>query len=617
MPLRADLLTPIPGHNPSGADLRYDPTYDKIKEARREDADLPQGAWQTERKTADYALVVKLTGDILATRTKDVQLAAWLTEALLRREGFAGLRDGLALIRAMLTQFWETLYPEIEDGDAELRAAPLTWIGSRLDSTVRMAALDLAGHTVIQYIQSRAVPTEEEAKQDSAKEKAREEALAERRLAPEEFDRSFESTPKSWYKELLANIDGCLGELDALDALSREKFGDAAPSFRRLGEALAEVRQIGRQLLARKLELDPDPLAPEPTVAEGSPFDGPGSAAPSGAVGVGRAAGEGTTAGGPLPSEPVDRGDATSRVIAAARFLRRTEPHSPAPYLLLRGLRWGELRAYGADVDPRLLEAPPTPVRSRLKGMLLDRRWPELLETAEGVMGTPHGRGWLDLQRYVLTACSELGPAYELVAAAIRAELRVLLAALPQLPEMTLMDDTPAANAETQAWLRGEILARPAGAGDAAGAYGVRANGGDPAADRASHGSSHGGSQSGVDRATAELRAGRPERAIELLLHELARERSARGQFIRKTQVARVMVEAGMESIAMPILQELLERIDAHKLEEWETGELVAEPMVLLCRCLDKLEGDQSLRQSLYLRVCRLDPLQAIGFPTP
>ena len=60
MPLRADLLNPIAGDNPSGASLRYDPVYDQIKEARRQDDAGPQGDWQRERKVADYRQVVDL-----------------------------------------------------------------------------------------------------------------------------------------------------------------------------------------------------------------------------------------------------------------------------------------------------------------------------------------------------------------------------------------------------------------------------------------------------------------------------------------------------------------------------------------------------------------------------
>ncbi|MBK9169620.1 MAG: type VI secretion system ImpA family N-terminal domain-containing protein [Bryobacterales bacterium] len=58
MPLRDDILNPIPGDSPGGVSLRYDPVYDKIKEARREEEALNQGAWKTEFKVADWPLVI-------------------------------------------------------------------------------------------------------------------------------------------------------------------------------------------------------------------------------------------------------------------------------------------------------------------------------------------------------------------------------------------------------------------------------------------------------------------------------------------------------------------------------------------------------------------------------
>ena len=93
MPLREDILAAIPGENPSGIDLRYDNKlliFDKIKEARRQDDELDQGAWQSERKTANWPLVIKLAQDTLATVSKDLQLAGYLTEALLQTERFPG-----------------------------------------------------------------------------------------------------------------------------------------------------------------------------------------------------------------------------------------------------------------------------------------------------------------------------------------------------------------------------------------------------------------------------------------------------------------------------------------------------------------------------------------------
>jgi len=94
---------------------------------------------------------------------------------------------------------------------------------------------------------------------------------------------------------------------------------------------------------------------------------------------------------------------------------------------------------------------------------------------------------------------------------------------------------------------------------------------------------------------------------------ELARDQSARGRLVRQTQIAYVLVEAGLDAVAKPILQRLIETIDERNLEQWESGPLVAQPMALMCRVLDRTDGDESRRSDLYLRVCRLDPIQALS----
>ena len=596
MPLRDDLLNALAGDRPGGVDLRYDPVYDKIKEARREDDDAPQGEWATERKTADWPQVIKLASEALATKSKDLQLAAWLTEATLRREGFAGLRGGLELIDGLLEQHWDHLFPEIDDGDAEMRVAPLEWIGLKLDLPVRMAAIDRAGHSSIAFKESRLVPTEAAASENEDQGAARQHAIANGRTTPEEIDSGFNATPKPWFKALVADLDGSLAALEKLDSLSQDKFGDIAPNYSRLREALEEVQRIANQQLKRKLEIEPDPV------------DATADDASSGVAAVADAAPlAGGQRGGPIAAEPVSRDDAAARIIGAARYLRLNDPYNPAAYLMLRGFRWGELRnGGGGNPDPKLLEAPPTNVRTNLKGLLLDAKWPQLLEACEIVMGTPQGRGWLDLQRYVLTACESLGSEYFAVATAMQGALRSLLADLPGLIDMTLMDDTPTANAETRTWLLSQILTH----GDSPSASSAQAT-----PDFAFHdgnGDSHG--RDPMTLAMAEVRAGRADRAIALLMREASREKTSRGRFLLQAQLARVMVDAGHEAVAMPILEQLISSIESHKLEEWEAGELVAAPMALMYRVLQKNESDPGTAQSLYLRICRLDPIQAISF---
>jgi hypothetical protein len=69
------------------------------------------------------------------------------------------------------------------------------------------------------------------------------------------------------------------------------------------------------------------------------------------------------------------------------------------------------------------------------------------------------------------------------------------------------------------------------------------------------------------------------------------------------------MLSEGDAAVARPILDELLKEVDEHKLEDWEAGEVVARPLGLLFRCLDAGEGP--IRQQIYQRICRLDPLLA------
>ena len=178
MSLSEELLAPIGGENPAGADLRYQPVYDQIKEARREDDVAQQGVWQRERKVADWAQVQKLTTEALKKKSKDLQLAAWLTEAMVHREGYAGFAAGLELMRKLLTEYWETMYPELEDGDSEMRSVPLVFVASKLDVALRRVPLPAVGIDYVEYKESTAIPAEDE-QTDENKRRARQAALEE------------------------------------------------------------------------------------------------------------------------------------------------------------------------------------------------------------------------------------------------------------------------------------------------------------------------------------------------------------------------------------------------------------------------------------------------------
>ncbi|MGH9631417.1 MAG: type VI secretion system domain-containing protein, partial [Bryobacteraceae bacterium] len=305
-------------------------------------------------------------------------------------------------------------------------------------------------------------------------------------------------------------------------------------------------------------------------------------------------------------SEPADRKDAVASVAAAAAVLRRRDPLSPAPYLMLRGLRWGELRAAAALSDATMLEAPPTEVRQHLKKLAIGRKWNDLLEAAESVMALPCSRAWLDLQRLVVEACAALGGDYDAIAIAIRSELKALLRDLPQLLDAALMDDTPTANAETRAWI-GELMQEPADAAPAAVLGSALSSG---------NGHTAGWQRKFIDSyvlATEALRAGQEQKAFEILRAEIERQRSGRGRFQRRLQLVELCVTTGKDAIAQPILEDLIAAIENHKLDDWEEREVVAGALALIMKASKRIQGDAKEKQKLFERICRLDPVQALN----
>jgi type VI secretion system protein ImpA len=592
MPLPEGLLNPIPGDNPSGKTLRYDPVYDKIREARREEDVLPQGDWSREVKKSDFPLVIKLATEALSTKSKDLQLAAWLTEAIMFRDHVVGLREGLDLLRGFMETFWDTLYPEIDDGDLEFRAGPLGWVGSKLDSGVRRLPITKSKLDYFKYQESRRVGYEADAVTEE-KAAARVTAIAEKKCTAEEFDAAVSVTGDAYYEKLSTNLVAALESLQSLETLTDEKFGREAPSYGSLRTALEELQDFVKQYHKPAEEVTEE-------AAEASAEEAVEESAASVASGASGAKKKSVTA------EPADRDDALQRLAVVAHFLRHESPVNPVPYLLLRALRWGELREAGATLNPVLLEAPPTEKRTLIKKMSMEGDSAGVLENAEQAMSLPCGRGWLDLQRYAVRACEALGAEYEPVAAGIRSTLRALLADYPDLLNASLMDDTPAANAETQAWLKESIVSPPATSESEFAPAAVLSS---------SHSESANGEKAPdvIELAMTAARAGKVQEAIGILTREMNNERTGRGRFQRHIQLANIFLATKHEAIAYPILVELAEEIDRRKLEEWEEAAIVAQPLALLYRCAEKLGRDDSEKEKIYQKLCRLDPGQALS----
>jgi type VI secretion system protein ImpA len=590
MTLPENILSRIPGENPSGQNLRWEPIYERVKEARREEDDLPQGEWAYKVKAADPALVIRLATDALCTKTKDLQLAAWLTEALILEDGVLGLKAGLELLHGMIEHFWDTLYPEREDGDLELRAAPLNWVGFSLADQIKKIPITRVGYDWFKYQESRSVGYEDACAGNESRMKARQTAISEKKLTPEAFDQDADLTPREFYAGLSGQIAAVLPTLDALDTLCTEKFKSDRPSFGPLRNALDDLQLLVGSLLKSKGEEPERSAEPLQATAQEPPVRASVAQPPARKQ--------------TISEEPADREDALRRINGALSYLRRVDPSNPEPYLALRGLRWGALLAKNstAAVD---LESPASENRQKLKILARERNWAELLEASESALASPSGAAWLDLQRYSIKACQELGSEYESAARGIQSIFGALLAELPGLPQAAFADDTAVASAETLEWLKENFSSGRPAAEDTAQL--------EPLPVPAPAARSENQSPDASELAMRAARSGRVQEAIEILTREIGQEASGRRRFERKTQLANVCLAAGQESIAYPILKELAQEIESRKLAEWETAAALTSPLTALLRCINKLGGDARERQEIYERICRLDPIQALA----
>jgi len=330
------LLEAIPGDNPAGVDLRedYSPraVFRVLKDARAAARAAERSVvWaddESDTGRADWSPVLKLAPQVLATQAKDLEIAAWLIEALVRAHGFAGLRDGFRLVGGLVARFWDRLYPLPDEDGLETRLAP--WAGLNgvegdgvlipAICSVPLTAGTSAGPFHIGHYRQA---LELERIEDSQKRAARLEAGA---VSLQTLQKAVAETPGDFFSARRADLAECSDEFDKLSAAFEEQCGSD-----RAGHSLAPPSSNIRNTLQACREAL-DFLAPG-----GSP---PSAQAPSPAHLTADVSGGGA---GQLWDHVRNREDAFRALLQVAEFFKRTEPHSPVSYALEQAVRWGRM----------------------------------------------------------------------------------------------------------------------------------------------------------------------------------------------------------------------------------------------------------------------------------
>ncbi|MBM3115248.1 type VI secretion system protein TssA [Jeongeupia naejangsanensis] len=329
------LLAPISADHPAGEDLGYSSLFDTIREARRaDDPSLDLGEWESSRKSAEWGKVRQLCDDALATKSKDLQLAVWLAEALTKTEGFGGTAFSLDLIGGLLSRFWDTLYPELDPDDLDERVGKLEWLNNQLGLALRQVALVSPQHGAYDWYrwqESREVENIGLRDQD-----ARARAIAEGKLAGDVFDKAVNASGAPWFARLVGDIETAQTAYSTLDKQLDERFGYNAPSLAGVRDALAAISDVAKRLLEQCGGTVVAPAATAaaapPSTAEIAPFVPPTASTPMNAQ-------QAAVNHGPVTT----RADAVRQLREVARYFRTNEPHSPVALLAERAAKWAEM----------------------------------------------------------------------------------------------------------------------------------------------------------------------------------------------------------------------------------------------------------------------------------
>jgi type VI secretion system protein ImpA len=304
-----ELLNPISVEKPSGDYLLYENIYDTIKEARRQEEDLPQGDWQRDIKKADWKVVQQLCFQTLAKQSKDLQLAVWWMESKIHLEGFQGVTLGLTLINQLCERFWDSIFPLPDEGDIENRISPLIWMDEKIPTCLGMLAI-----TAPQDIEQPRYNffDYQKVNQPQSNQSAG--------LSISQLQQSATLTPTTFYQNLNDQLNTSLQLLKQLNAFLDDKYQRHAPSLIKFREFLGNIQAFVLRILKERA-----------TDTPALPYENNQQKQMD------------NTNYNNNTGEIRSRDEAYQRLAQAADYLLRTEPHSPTPYLVKRAVSWGSL----------------------------------------------------------------------------------------------------------------------------------------------------------------------------------------------------------------------------------------------------------------------------------
>jgi type VI secretion system ImpA/VasJ family protein len=222
-------------------------------------------------------------------------------------------------------------------------------------------------------------------------------------------------------------------------------------------------------------------------------------------------------------------------------------------YRIMRSLRWDIIdKAPPAEDGKIKLEGPNPQQRAYFQKLVADKEWKTLLEKTEAAFTSGGNHLWLDLQRFIVTACQEIGADFVQVRDTIILETALLLKRVPDIIGLSFADGGACCDEATKDWIAADVqTAISSGAGA------IPSGPVDPLIEE----------QRAVNKLVA---AGQIEDALTLIQSTMRSSSSERDNFRRTIAISSLLLKAKQPDIATSILETLDRKIDRHGLGKWD-----------------------------------------------
>ncbi|HEY0336935.1 MAG TPA: type VI secretion system protein TssA [Burkholderiales bacterium] len=294
------LLAPISDEAPAGPDLSYDAEFLELEHAAKGKPEQQFGDTLIAAEEPDWQDVRRRAQALLA-RSKDLRVALLLTRALVHLENAEGLAAGLGLVNQMLSRYWDTLHPGLDQDDSNDPTMRLNALAPLADGTTMLR--DIRNAWLVSSTQHGRVAF-------------RDVLVAAGKLPPgtgaEPNQAQIEGTLRAIAAENPDPLQAALASADlvqSLEALLSEKgVITQAPDLRPLSDLLHAVVPVCKSVLA-------------PDAHSAQAAYGPGEMRAH------------------APGALTSRDDVIRALENVCRFIEQSEPSNPAPLLIRRAQR--------------------------------------------------------------------------------------------------------------------------------------------------------------------------------------------------------------------------------------------------------------------------------------